>query len=80
MKHMHTPFPFIQDLGFRKLLTTSAIKTDVNPSDIGTKALGRDRFSRGLCLDWAMILLKHVHQEVGSMRIARRTYAELTEK
>ena len=24
----------------------SAIKTDVNPSDIGTKALGRERFYR----------------------------------
>ena len=37
---------FIQDLVFRKLLTMSSVKTDVNPSDIGTKALGRERFHR----------------------------------
>ena len=42
MKHIHTRFLFIQDLVFRKLLTMSA----VNPSDIGTKALGRERFYR----------------------------------
>ena len=41
MKHMHTGFSFIQDLVFRKLLAMSSVKTDVNPSDIGTKALGR---------------------------------------
>ena len=35
-----------QDLVFRKLLTMSSVKTDVNPSDIGTKALGRERFHR----------------------------------
>ena len=46
MKHIHTRFLFIQDLIIRKLLTISAIKTDVNPSDIGTKALGRERFYR----------------------------------
>ena len=46
MKHIHTRFLFVQDLIFRKLLTISAIKTDVNPSDIGTKALGRERFYR----------------------------------
>ena len=39
MKHIRTRFLFIQDLVFRKLLTMSAIKTDVNPSDSGTKAL-----------------------------------------
>ena len=33
-------------LVFRKLLTMSSVKTDVNPSDIGTKALGRERFHR----------------------------------
>ena len=31
---------------FRKLLTMSSVKTDVNPSDIGTKAVGRERFHR----------------------------------
>ena len=41
---MHTRFLFIQDLVFRKLLTMSAVKTDVNPSDVGTKSLGRKRF------------------------------------
>ena len=41
MKHIHN-----QDLVFRKLLTMSSVKTDVNPSDIGTKALGRERFHR----------------------------------
>ena len=46
MKHIHRRFLFIQDLVFRKLLTVSAVKTDVNPSDIGTRALGRERFYR----------------------------------
>ena len=46
MKHIHTRFLFIQDLVFRKLLTMSSVKTHVNPSDIGTKALGRERFHR----------------------------------
>ena len=46
MKHIHTRFLFIQDLVFRKLLTMSSVKTDVNPSDLGTKALGRERFHR----------------------------------
>ena len=46
MKHIHTRFVFIQDLVFRKLLTMSSVKTDVNPSDIGTKALGSERFHR----------------------------------
>ena len=45
-KRIHTRFLFIQGLVFQKLLTTSAIKTDVNPSDIGTKALELERFSR----------------------------------
>ena len=36
MKHIHMRFLFIQDLVFRKLLT----------SDIATKALGRERFHR----------------------------------
>ena len=45
-KMKHTRFLFIQDLVFRKLLTMSSVKTDVNPSDIGTKALGRARFHR----------------------------------
>ena len=46
MKHIHTRFLFIQDLVFWKLLTMSSVKTDVNPSDIGTEALGRERFYR----------------------------------
>ena len=46
MKHIHTRFLYIQDLVFRKLVTMSSVKTDVNPSDIGTKALGRERFHR----------------------------------
>ena len=46
MKHSHTRFLFIQDLVFRKLLTMSSDKNDVNPSGIGTKALGRERFHR----------------------------------
>ena len=40
MKHIHTRFLFIQDLVFRKLLTMSSVKTDVNPSD------RRERFLR----------------------------------
>ena len=46
MKQTHTRFLLFQDLVFRKLLTMSSVKTDVNPSDIGTKALGRERFHR----------------------------------
>ena len=46
MNHIHTRFLLIQDLVFRKLLTMSSVLTDVNPSDIGTKALGRERFYR----------------------------------
>ena len=46
MKRIHTRFLFIQDLVFRKLLTMCAAKSDVNQSDIGTKALGRERFYR----------------------------------
>ena len=46
MKHIQTRFLFIQDLVYRKLLTMSSVKIDVNPSDIGTKALGRERFHR----------------------------------
>ena len=46
MNHIHTRFLFIQDLVFRKFLTMSSLKTVVNPSDIGTKALGRERFHR----------------------------------
>ena len=45
MKHIHTRFLFIQDLVFQKLLM-SAVKTEVNPSDIGTKALGHERVYR----------------------------------
>ena len=32
--------------GILELLTMSSVKTDVNLSDIGTKALGRERFHR----------------------------------
>ena len=54
MKHIHTRLLFIQYFVFRKLLTMSSVKTDVNPSDIGTKALGRERFHtlRSRCLVW----------------------------
>ena len=45
MKHIHTRLLFIQDLVLRKLLMSS-VKTDVNPSDIGAKALGRERLYR----------------------------------
>ena len=44
MKHIHTRFLFIQDLVFRKLLTMSSVKSDVYPSDMETKALGRERY------------------------------------
>ena len=46
MKHIHTRLLSTQDLVFPKFLTMSSVKTDVNPSDIGTKALGRERFHR----------------------------------
>ena len=46
MKHIHTRFLFFQDLVLRKFLTMLSVKTDVNPSDIGTKAMGRERFHR----------------------------------
>ena len=53
MKHIHTRFLFIQDLVFRKLLTMSSVKTDVNPSDIGTKALDvNDSTDWDQCLPW----------------------------
>ena len=32
-KHIHTRFLFIHDLVFRKLLTMSSVKTNVNPSE-----------------------------------------------
>ena len=46
MKHIQTRFLFILELVFRKFLTMSSVKTDVNPSEIGTKALRRERFHR----------------------------------
>ena len=46
MNHVHTRFLFVQRLVFRKPLTMSSVKTDVNPSDIGTNALGRERCHR----------------------------------
>ena len=36
----------MQDLVLRKLLTMSSVKTDVNQSDTGPNALGRERFYR----------------------------------
>ena len=42
----HSHEILIQDLVFRKVLTMSSVKTDVNPSDIGTEALRRKRFHR----------------------------------
>ena len=45
MKHIHIRFLF-KILYLGNFLTMSSVKTDVNPSDIGTKALGRDRFHR----------------------------------
>ena len=45
MKHIHTRFLFIQDLVFRKLLTMSSVKTDVNPSDIKNESTGDARDS-----------------------------------
>ena len=46
MKRIHTRFLFIQDVVFRELLTMSSVKTALNPSDMGTKALGRERCYR----------------------------------
>ena len=46
MSQIQTRYLFIQELVFRKFLTMSSVKTDVNPSEIGTKALGRERFHR----------------------------------
>ena len=46
MNHIRTRFLFIQDMVFRKLLTTSAVKTIMYPSDVGTQPLGRERFCR----------------------------------
>ena len=43
--HTHE-IPVHSRLGISEFLTVSAVKTDVNPSDIGTKALGRERFYR----------------------------------
>ena len=41
----HT-FPFNTRLVFRKLLTMSSVKRDVIPSNVGTRALGREQFCR----------------------------------
>ena len=46
MRHIHTRFLLIQFLVFRKLMTMSSVETDVNPGDIGTKVLGRERFHK----------------------------------
>ena len=47
MKRIHTlRFLFIQDFVFRKLQTMSAVKSDVNPSDVGANALGCERICR----------------------------------
>ena len=46
MTHIHTGFLCTQDLVFPKLLTTSAVKRDVDPSDVETKGLRRERFCR----------------------------------
>ena len=90
MEHIHTRSFFILDLVFRKLLTMSAVKTDVNPSDIGTKTLGRQRFCTmraTLGLGCAMSLLTLVHLETGTMyhwlkwttrRVASPRYAQHT--
>ena len=46
MNHIRTRFLLIQDMVFRKLLTTSAVETIMYPSDVGTQPLGRERFCR----------------------------------
>ena len=81
MKHFDTRFSFIQALVFRKLLTMSSVKTDVNPSDIGTKALGRERLYRlRSMLDMVTELSEQVPLVTGTMemewqrRVASRTY------
>ena len=79
MKHIQTRFLFIKDLVFRKLLTMSSVKTDVNPSDIGTKALGRERFHRlrsmlGDELTWQEVQWRRV-----TMRVTGYGYGGLDE-
>ena len=47
MKHIFTRDSYSFKIWyFRKFLAMSSVQTDVNPSDIGTKALGRERFHR----------------------------------
>ena len=86
MKHIHTRLLFIQDLVFRKLLTMSSVKTDVNPSDIGTKALGRERFYRlrsmlgmGTDLTETSSLGNWHDGNERQRRVASRTYGEVDE-
>ena len=66
MKHIHTRFLFIQYL-------------DVNPSDVGTKALGRERFCRmGALLGRAMSLRKPVRLVTGTTKVDNTTSGKLT--
>ena len=66
MKHIHTRFSFIQDLVFRKVLTMSSVKTDVNPSAIGTEALRRERFHRLRSMPGAVTELSETTSSPGS--------------
>ena len=88
MKHTQVRFLFFQDLVSRKLQTMSAVKTNVSPSDVGTKALGRERVCRMravLGMSWQ----RPVHPEAGvtyhwlkltTRRVESRRYAEQTHR
>ena len=57
----------------------SAVKTEVNPSDVGTNALDVNDFAGcELCLDWAMSMRRRVHLETGMMRADSATSCKLT--
>ena len=86
VKHIHTRFLFIQDLVFRTLLTMSSVKIDVNPSDIGTNALGRERFCRlrsmlgmGTELTGSSSFGNWHDGNERQRRVASRTYEEVDE-
>ena len=53
MKRTHTRFPLIQDLMFWKMLTMCTVRTNVNPTSVGTKILVWEEFWRIQAVFWS---------------------------
>ena len=83
MEHFQAILLFIQDSFFRKRLTMSAVKTHLNPSDIGKKALGRERFYRLRSMLGLWTELTETNSlgswHDGQRRVANRTYVDVDE-